>query len=175
MNKGADVLERSVLPEGKVFITAGEENSRAYVIQQGKVCAYVMHNDEKLVVSTFGPGTIIGEMCLMIDAPIPLSYQALETTTVVTVTRQDFQKKLSRADKTIRTILDHAVKKIEKFEKGELDKARDNQVFDASAKQLIGGLLGGLSEDKKRKYEVALLPHINGLLKEIKNIKDKKP
>lgn len=174
MRKSAPVLERSVIHEGKVFIKAGEENTCAYVIQNGSVCAYLIYNDQKLIVATYGPGTIIGEICLMFDTPLPLSYQALETTTVVTVTRQDFQKRLARADKTIATIFDHTVKKIERYEKGEIDKMCSNAIIDNSAKQLMTGLLGGLSEDKKRQYEIALLPHLNGLLKEIRMLKGNK-
>lgn len=171
MNQSADVLERSVIPAGKIFIAAGQENSRAYVIQKGRVNAFVTKDSEKLTVATYGPGTIIGEMCLMMDTPIPLSYEAMETTTVVTVTRQDFQKRLSRADKTIKTILDHAVKKIEKYEKSEINKAYDSAGMDETAKALVNGLLNGMSEDKKLRYESALLPHINGMLKELKNLK----
>lgn len=171
MSKGADVLERSVIQQGKVFIKAGEENCRAYIIQNGGVCAYAMKEDQKIVVSTYGPGTIIGEACLVLNSPLSLNYEALETTTVVTVTRQDFQKRLARTDKTVRTILDHALKKIEDYEKRSMTKAVNEAEPDTGALKLIDGLFGGLSEDKKIAYQNALLPHINGLIKELRNIK----
>ena len=93
MAKGADVLERSCLPEGKIFIREGEENTRAYVIQTGEVSAFFTSEDgRKIEVDRYGPGTIIGEECLVVDTPAKLSYEVVETSTVITLTRQDFQK-----------------------------------------------------------------------------------
>lgn len=168
---GADVLERSVLQEGKTFIKAGEENIRAYVIQHGEVAAYIHEGEEKVEVGRYGPGTLIGEMALLLDSESKLSFETLSTTTVITITRQDFQKKLARTDKSIQTILDHAVKKINKYEQDEITKALERGQVDDMAAKLIHGLTGSLSEDKKHKYETALLPHLNGLIKEIKNLK----
>lgn len=174
MSKSADVLERSVIHEGKVFITAGEENARAYIIQSGRICSFMMQNDKKIIVSTYGAGTLIGEMCLLLDTPIPLSYQAMETTTVVTITRQDFQKKLVRIDKTIKTVLDHLIKKIEEYESLHMQKASDESSTTEISRKLLRNLVGDISEDKKLRYERALLPHINGLLKELQKLKETK-
>lgn len=160
---------------------------RAYVIQNGEVCAYIMQDNQRVEIARFGPGTIIGEMCLMMDDPITINYEALVTTTVVTVTRQDFQKRLARADKTIKTILDHAVKKIEYYEKLELERAlkKPEVVFappvdlplDATAVALVENLIKDLSDEKKTSYREAMLPHINGLISGIKSLKSerKKP
>lgn len=184
MNRGADVLERSVVQPGKPFIKAGEENMRAYVIQNGEVCAYVIQDNQRIEIARFGPGTIIGEMCLMIDDPININYEAVVTTTVVTVTRQDFQKRLARADKTIKTILDHAIKKIEHYERLEMERAmkKPETVFapppelplDATAVALVENLIKDLSDEKKSSYREAMLPHINGLICGIKALKSER-
>lgn len=172
MVKGEDVLERSVIREGKVFIKIGEESIRAYVIQNGLIRAFIMDGEEKITVATFGPGTIIGEMGLVVDMPMGMNYEAVETTTVVTVTRQDFQKRLARADKTIKTVLDYAMKKIEDYEKLEVAKALKRSEVDDMALKLVQSLVTGMPEDKKKEYERAILPHINGLMKEIKTLKE---
>lgn len=171
MNTSVNVLERSVLQAGKTFLKIGQENARAYVIQNGEICAYLMQNNEKIEVARFGPGTIICEMALMIDEICALNYETLCTTTVITITRQDFQKKLSRVDKSIQTVLDHAIKKIQYYENLELNNAIKNAEIDGTALALTRNLTKGMTEDKKAQYEQAILPHINGLLKEIKNIK----
>ncbi len=171
MNAKTSVLERNVLQPGKSFIREGEENARAYVVQNGEIAAYKKLDDRKIEVATYGPGTIIGEINLMIDEPAKLSYEALTTTTVVTITRQDFQKRLVRTDKSIQTILDHAVKKIVYYENLEIQKALKNAEVDDTAVLLVKGLLSGMSEDKKSVYEEALFPHINNLLKDIKSLK----
>ena len=172
-NKGPDVLERSCLPAGKVFIRAGEENARAYIIQNGEISAFTMEDDEKIEVERFGPGTMIGEQSLIIAEPAKLSYEALVATTVVVITRQDFEKRLIKAGKSVKAVVDHAVSKLAYYEDLEMKKALDRTEIDDSARTLVQGLLTGLSEDKKIKYEKAMLPHINGLIKEIKEIKKK--
>lgn len=171
MNSNTNVLERIVLQPGKSFIREGEENARAYVVQKGEIAAYKNLDGRKIEVATYGPGTIIGEVNLLLDEPAKLSYEALTTTTVVTVTRQDFQKRLVRVDKSIQTILDHAVRKLIAYENIEIKKALKNAEVDETAELLVKGLLAGMSVDKKSVYEEALFPHINGMIKDIKRVK----
>lgn len=174
MSNGANVLERSVLQAGKVFIRSGEDNSRAYVIQTGEVRGFIMRDGKKVEVARYGPGTIIGELGLMLDDPSTLSYEALESATVVTVTRQDFQKRLIRADKSITTILEHAVKKIQDSDKKLTERAIERSKMDETALLLVQGLLSGFSDEKKALYEDAVLPHLNAMMKDIKRIKEDK-
>jgi hypothetical protein len=39
---------------------------------------------------------------------------------------------------------------------------------------LVRGLLGSVPEDKKARYEQAMLPHLNGLIKDLKELKAEK-
>lgn len=173
MNKGADVLERRVLQAGKVFIKTGEENARAYVIQAGEVQSFTMDGDQKIIIEKLGPGTIIAEKCLIFDEPATISYEALSSVTVVTVTRQDFQKKLTKTDKTVKTILDCAIKKLSYYESLEKNKAKNRAELDETAITIVNSLTQNLSDDKKDKYNEALLPYVNGMMKEIKKLKEK--
>lgn len=169
----SEVLERSVLPAGKVFIKEGEENARAYIIQNGAVHSFKTDGERKVKIADYGPGTIIGELGLMLDDPSTLSYETTESTTVVTVTRQDFQKRLTKTDKTVAQILDHVVKKISFYQNLETEKALDASEIDDLTLALVRSLVSGLSDEKKIQYEDAMLPHINGLIKSIKLLKSK--
>ena len=171
MSKGADILERQCLQAGKVFIKAGEEIIRAYIIQSGEVAAFVEEDGRKIEVGRFPPGTIIGEKYLVIEEPSKFSYEAVTTATVATITRQDFQKRLARVDKSIKTVLDYAIQKLVYYENAEMAKALKHAEIDDMARGLVRSLLTGLSEEKRDRYENALLPHINGLIKDIKEIK----
>ena len=171
MSKGADVLERSCLPAGKVFIRAGEENARAYVIQNGKVVAFTMDGDDRLEVETFGPGAIIGEKYLIIDEPATLSFEVVETATVVVITRQDFQKRLVKAGKSIKTVLDHAVQKLIRYENIETSKALSRKDISSEAHQLVKGLLSEFPPEQRMKHEKTLLPHADGLMKSLLEIR----
>jgi len=191
------VLERSVLPAGKVFIEAGEANMRAYLIQNGEVIAYKGKGDDRIEVARYGAGALIGEMNLMMDETPSMSYETVEATTVVTITRQDFQKKLARADKSITTILEFAVKKIVDLEneihhmqvqkakeeasaKAKADAearsaalAADNEPDTVNIPSFMDMILDGLSDDERTKYENALRPHLTGMLTEVQKLKAK--
>ncbi len=173
MQKGADVLERSCLPAGKVFIKEGEENARAYMVQVGEIVSFKMDGDRKIEVERLGPGSIVGERHLAMDEPAIISYEAVEATTVVVITRQEFQKLLTKSDKRIKTVLNYALEKIRAYERQSMTKAVKNAEMDETTHALVQGLLKGISDDKKKQYEDAILPHVNGMVKALKDVKKK--
>ncbi len=173
MGRSEAVLERKVIHAGNVFIKAGDEHARAYVVQHGLISAYVMDGDQKVEVAQYDPGRIIGETCLMVDEPMTMSYEAVVDTTVITITRQDFQKKISRIDKDISTILDHVMNKLNYQDLNAIDKARDRAKIDPDAFKMVEALIAGLPEEKKFQYEKAILPHVNSMIKAIKALKEK--
>ncbi len=175
MNRGDNVLERKVIHAGKTFIRAGEEHARAYLVQSGLIQGFVMEGDDKIVVAEYEPGRIIGETCLMADEPMTMSYEAVMDTTVVTITRQDFQKKISRVDKEVSTILDHVMTKLNYQDLTAIDKAKTRAEIDEDAFKMVAALTTGLSDQKKYQYEKAILPHVNAMVKAIKDLKEGDP
>lgn len=173
MSPAEEVLERSVVHAGKVFIKAGKENSRAYMIQKGMVRSFIIDDGEKIEVERYGPGTVIGEVCLVVDTPLEMSYEAIVDTTVIITTRQDFEKKLNRADKTIKTVINHVMEKLSARDSVAIKNARDAGKIDEETFLLVQGLTAGLPPDKKFQYEEAILPHMNGLVKAVKKLKEK--
>lgn len=165
------VLERKVIHTGTVFIKAGEENSRAYLIQTGQIRSFIMQGDRKIEVGQHGPGTIIGEVCLVMDDPINISYEALVDTTVAMITRQDFMKKLQRTDNMVKTVLDQLVTKLIAQDKEDMDRALRAADIDPDAHKFVCALVEGLAPGKREKYESALLPHMNRLILAIRDIK----
>lgn len=173
VNKGEDVLERKVIHAGKVFIKAGEEHSRAYVVQNGLIRSFIMEGQNRIDVAEYEPGRIIGETCLMVDEPMSMNYEAVVDTTVVTITRQEFQKKISRIGKDIMTILDHVMTKLNYQDMSAIDSAKKRSEIDPDAYKMMEGLVAGLQGEKKYQYEKAILPHVNSMVKAIKELKTK--
>lgn len=165
------VLERKLFHAGQVFIRAGEQNLRAYVIQKGMVRSYIEEDGEKLEVGQHGPGTIIGETCLILDDPLTINYEAVSDTTVVTISRQDFEKKLAVADSTIKTILRHVIDKIGTQEKTAVKTARQGHTMDDSAQMFVNAIVAGLREDKKTAYKEAIAGPVSALINAIKAVK----
>ena len=168
-----DVLERKVIHAGKVFISAGEEHARTYVVQHGLLRSFIMDGERRIDVADYAPGRIIGETCLMVDEPMTMNYEAVVDTTVITITRQDFQKKISRIDKEFTTILNHVMNKLNYQDLSAIDTAVKRAEIDPDAYKMMQAFLHGLSEDKKFQYEKAILPHVNAMVKAIKDIKGK--
>ena len=172
MNKSEDVFERKVIYTGKPFIKQGEEHARAYIIQNGLIRAYIMDGEQKIEVAQYGPGRIIGETCLMCDEPMTLNYEALEETTVITMTRADFQKRISKMDKNVATILEHVMNKLNFQYANAIDKALHKVEMDEDTRRLVEALIKKVPLERKMKYETAIMPHVNALLKEMKALKE---
>lgn len=168
----SEVLERKVIHANKVFIKAGEEHARAYVVQHGLIRSFIMDGDRRIDVADYEPGRIIGETCLMVDEPMSMSYEAVEDTTVITITRQDFQKKISRMDKEIATILDHVMNKLNYQDLSAIDKAVKRADIDPDAYNMMAAIVAGLDKDRQYHYEKAILPHVNAMVKAIKEVKE---
>ena len=167
------ILDRNVIHAGKVFIKAGEEHARAYVVQNGQVRAFIINEDgQKVIVGEYESGHIIGETCLMVDEPMSMSYEAVSDITVVTITRQDFQKKLSKLDKDIHQILNYVMNKLNYQDSNAIDKARNKADMDPDALKLVETLTTDLPSERKFQYEQAMLPHLNAMLKDVKLLKE---
>lgn len=172
MNKSADVLERTVLHPGKFFMKAGEGNMRAFIVQNGEVTSFYTNDDgQKIEIEKYGPGTIFGEKGLLVDYIPSFDFEATETTTVVVITRQDFEKHMKKVPKAIKTVLEHALKKIQDYERKGSEATISDFNVDEIAVQLVNNLIKGLSDEKKDKYQAAITPHINGLIKAINDLK----
>ena len=99
------ILERKVYQMGEVIFKEGDEGSRAYVVQSGEVEISKMLDGTRTVLGTIGKGGIFGEMALIDDAPRMASAVALDVTTVILVSRQMMEEKLSKADPFLRGLI----------------------------------------------------------------------
>ena len=165
------VMERSVIHSGKVFIKEDEENGRAYLIQAGKVRSFKMVGESKVVINEYSPGDFIGELGLLTDEPATESYEAMVDTTVAVISRQDFDHKLKKTDKLIRTVFQHLAVKLEQHNRQEQENAISSSRIDESAYQLVQALIKDMGDENKRKYELAMMPHANALMKAIKKVR----
>lgn len=174
MTKGnTSIFERKVLHPGKPFIKADEENARAYVVQSGEVRSYVIEEDGRETdIETFGPGRIVGEISLMSDEPLGINYEAVENTQVIMVTRAEFQKKISKIDDNIATILQHITDKLNAQSLRNIDEARERSRIHPKTSEAFEKLVTGLSENERDKYIRNVLPHMNEMIKAIVDIKD---
>jgi CRP-like cAMP-binding protein len=99
------VLERKVFQMGETIFKEGDEGHRAYVVQAGGVEIFKIKDGKKVVLGIVRPGGIFGEMALIDDVPRMASAAAIDVTTVILISRQMLEQKLSKADPFLRGLI----------------------------------------------------------------------
>lgn len=165
------ILERVVVHAGKTFLRAGEARTDSFIIQEGEIVAFVVEKGERVEIERYGPGHIIAETNLLLDEQSRLNYEASINTTVVKITRQDFEKKIKKLDSTIFNVITHLVKKLRDQEKKWLDQAVQAKHNDFKAMEIVEHLLRDMSKERRNKYQEILLPHFNIMVKALEDLK----
>ncbi|MBE0533950.1 MAG: Crp/Fnr family transcriptional regulator [Rhodospirillales bacterium] len=99
------VLERKVFQAGEIIFKEGDEGLRAYVVQAGGVEIFKIKDGKRVVLGIVGPGGIFGEMALIDDVPRMACAAAVDVTTVILISRQMLEEKLSKADPFLRGLI----------------------------------------------------------------------
>lgn len=167
------ILERTVVHAGQILIHAGMPQSNAYLIQSGEIIAYVNHNNKRLEIGRFGPGTMIGEASLMTEETSSASYEAAVDTTVIAISSHDFQKTLTKADPLVKNVFKHMVHKLKKMEASSIAAAEKNANVDEEAYQIVQYLIRNLDDTRRMDYEQAMLPHFNDLVLVLRSVQEK--
>ncbi len=88
---------------GETIIAQGEQGDCAYIIENGKVEITIEQADGSILnVGTRGSGAMIGEMSIIDNAPRTATIIALEDCSLLEITKEDFAKRLEKADPVIR-------------------------------------------------------------------------
>ncbi len=94
---------KKIFKTGETIMRQGEPGASAYIIESGKVEINVKTpGGKQQVVGTRGPGTMIGEMALVDNAPRTATVKALEDCVLLEITKEDFSGRLDKADPILR-------------------------------------------------------------------------
>lgn len=99
------ILERRTFGVGEKVFSQGQEGDRAYIIQDGQIEVFRVSDGTEKILGTLGKGAIFGEMALLDDSPRMASARAVQSTTVIIVTRAMFVEKMRKTDPFIRGLL----------------------------------------------------------------------
>jgi cAMP-dependent protein kinase regulator len=81
------------VPEGEAVTTQGDEGREAWVVVRGLVTAVRrVEPDQQLVLAALGPGSIVGEMALVSDAPRAASVIAAEPVRLLVLSRAELER-----------------------------------------------------------------------------------
>lgn len=90
---------------GAIIMRQGELGDCAYIIEEGEVEILIERPDGAVhQVGTRGPGTIVGEMAIVDNAPRVATVRATKNCKMLEITREDFAQRLQSADPVIHMI-----------------------------------------------------------------------
>ena len=99
------ILQRQLYDPGDQIFKEGDEGRLAYVVEEGEVEIFIIIDDHEQVLGTVGKDGIFGEMALIDNQPRMANARTTKSTTIICVTRQMFDEKVSHADPFIRGLL----------------------------------------------------------------------
>lgn len=88
------------LSAGQVLFHEGEEGEDAYLILEGAVEVYRMHNGKKQHLAELGRGEIVGEMSLIDNQPRMASVVAAKDAQLMCISQKSLQNRLSSLEET---------------------------------------------------------------------------
>ena len=100
------VLDRIVIGEGETLFKEGDEGSRAYVVQEGRIQIFRQDEDgHEVPLGTIEKGGLFGEMALIDDKPRMANARALTRTTLIVITHSKFHQRLDNCNPFVRGLL----------------------------------------------------------------------
>jgi len=94
----AEIIQQRNYPEGAVIIEELTDAERFFIIYQGKIeITKKLEDGEELVLAVQSDGDFFGEMALLDERPRSASARALEPTTVLEISRANFETLLFKA------------------------------------------------------------------------------
>ena len=99
------ILNRTMVPEGKVIFEEGDEGNYAYIIESGEVEISKMIDGEWIVLAIKKQNELFGELALIDAKPRMAMARAKTAVTVIRINRPVFDQKLVAADRFLRALL----------------------------------------------------------------------
>lgn len=88
--------EKKTFASGRMLMHQGDSGEEAYLIVKGSVEVFRETGDQKIILTTLGPGEIVGEMALITDENRSASVAALTDTEVTVLTKQIMAQNLRK-------------------------------------------------------------------------------
>ena len=90
---------------GEIILRQGTKGDCAYIIEEGSVEIFIERPGGKTqMVGTRGPGSIIGEMAMVDDAPRTATVRAIKDCKLLEISREDFSRRLKSSDPVMQMI-----------------------------------------------------------------------
>lgn len=120
----AFLAEKDIFNQGDVLFGKGYNNRKAYLILSGKLQLLQEGLAGDTVVQEYDPGDILGLFSLLGNMPALFALQAEEKTTVLTISRAQFEKIQEQFPETGKLILKSVLKELHLWERRNVSEAK---------------------------------------------------
>lgn len=97
--------QRRSFAKGETIFKEGDQAAQAYLVEKGAVEIAKVIEGERRVLGTVDQGGIFGELALIDNQPRMATAGAASPTTLLVISKEDFNEKLKQADPFIRALL----------------------------------------------------------------------
>lgn len=165
------VLERRAAAKGEIIVEQGKAGIEAFLIQSGEVTVFTEAEGKRVELARMGPGQIVGEMALVVDASRTATVQALSECNLIVITRQTLNEKLQKSDPTVRALVTMLMKRLAQSNRAQLCRGGDLDNMLDIVPAIYHELHSSLPAAQKKSLESSLLPPMDAFLNAIKDFR----
>lgn len=162
------VLHREVFFKGKTIINQGEEGTRAYYIERGRVEVLVRDKNSRhsLKVAEMGPGDLFGEMALITHEPRSATVRSIEDCTVTIISREEIEGKINRIENSaIRKLISVLAERLHDATMGQLAHYTNLTEFQDRVTGIVDSAHAGIDPQARDAFRDEVTPLLNDLQK----------
>ena len=169
MSKNQVIYDRIAFPKGKVIIHEGGKQAEAYLIQSGRLGVYIEREGKKMELAVLEPGEIVGEMALITEDVRSASVEALEDSTLILISRTEFEERLDNSDRAIRAVVKMLSKRVAESNTSMGEKIAALEQLNQAAREVYEETEAEVPDINDER----LLPKLKDLLQAIEEFKSK--
>lgn len=173
MGHNTPIFDRHFFGAGQVILREGDDGGNAFLIQSGEVMVYAMKEGEEVELARLSSGDIIGEMALISDGERTANVKAAKDTTLITISRQQFEDKLRESDPTIRAMIHMLARRMVNSNNTLLDRKADTQDLKQTAQAIYQNIHESLPTAQKLAFQNKVAPHLKWLIEAIEGFEDR--
>jgi len=113
LTKLAEHMRQRVYPAGAIVVNEGDEAHGMFIVDSGALKVFVTEeNGKEVTLSLLGPEDYFGELALLDDAPRSASVITVEKTTLLQISRADFNEVIAAHPACMQIIMRNLVGRI---------------------------------------------------------------
>jgi CRP-like cAMP-binding protein len=162
MSRNIKILDRQFIPAGTLVIEQGAVGSRAYMIESGALEVFVKDDDgNEIVLSSLGPGSMVGEMAAMSDGQRSASARTTEDSVLIGISAHDLHTSMCASDGLYKRLMRMMASRMKDTNMKLLKKEQQLSEVEKASRINLDSVAAHLSA-KQEKLQNEILPMVTG-------------